>query len=262
MENELLGIGRVAALSGLPVSALRFYDGAGVLPPAMVDPASGYRFYLPSQVATARLVAHLRRVGPAARRHQDRAGRTGAGRVDPGHPPRPAGSRPGRRPQGDLHRPSPARARGDHHDPLHPARRRTDPGPRARCGTRSATTRTRRAERGLPRQRARPAAAWSPPTGTDSPPPRWPRRDDCDIHVLLPTAAVDELLAADPVGAVDIAVADGTITVSGDSGHRPGARCPTSTSRPTAAGSTSVAGRSPSTRPRCGPRSTTATTES
>lgn len=44
MENELLGIGKVSALSGLPVSALRFHDGAGVLPPAAVDPSSGYRF--------------------------------------------------------------------------------------------------------------------------------------------------------------------------------------------------------------------------
>ena len=63
MENELLGIGRLASLSGLPVSALRFYDGAGVLRPTMVDPASGYRFYQPNQVISARLVAHLRRVG-------------------------------------------------------------------------------------------------------------------------------------------------------------------------------------------------------
>lgn len=63
MENELLGIGKVSALSGLPVSALRFYDGAGVLAPAAVDPSSGYRFYRPDQVRDARLVAHLRRVG-------------------------------------------------------------------------------------------------------------------------------------------------------------------------------------------------------
>lgn len=63
MEIELLGIGQMASLSGLPVSALRFYDGAGVLTPSMVDPTSGYRFYQRGQVAQARLVAHLRRVG-------------------------------------------------------------------------------------------------------------------------------------------------------------------------------------------------------
>ena len=62
MENELLGIGRMASLSGLTISALRFYDGANVLTPVSVDPTSGYRFYAPAQVSTARLIAHLRRV--------------------------------------------------------------------------------------------------------------------------------------------------------------------------------------------------------
>jgi DNA polymerase-3 subunit beta len=56
-------IGRMARESGLSVSALRFYDGAGVLVPASVDPASGYRYYAPDQVVVARLVASLRRVG-------------------------------------------------------------------------------------------------------------------------------------------------------------------------------------------------------
>jgi DNA polymerase III subunit beta len=57
------GIGRMSRDSGLTVSALRFYDGAGLLCPAHVDPQSGYRFYAPEQVAAARLVALLRRVG-------------------------------------------------------------------------------------------------------------------------------------------------------------------------------------------------------
>lgn len=56
-------IGRMARESGLSVSALRFYDGAGVLTPARVDAASGYRYYAPDQVVVARLVASLRRVG-------------------------------------------------------------------------------------------------------------------------------------------------------------------------------------------------------
>lgn len=63
MEDELLGIGRVSARSGLPVSALRFYDGAGVLTPAVVHPVTGYRYYRPDQVAQARVIAHLRRIG-------------------------------------------------------------------------------------------------------------------------------------------------------------------------------------------------------
>ncbi len=62
MEKELLSIGRLAALSGLTVSALRFYDTADVLVPAAVDPSSGYRFYGPGQVADARLIARLRRI--------------------------------------------------------------------------------------------------------------------------------------------------------------------------------------------------------
>jgi DNA-binding transcriptional MerR regulator len=57
------GIGEVARASGLSVSALRFYDGAGVLAPAEVDPATGYRRYADRQVRAARLIAGLRRVG-------------------------------------------------------------------------------------------------------------------------------------------------------------------------------------------------------
>jgi DNA polymerase-3 subunit beta len=57
------GIGEVARASGLSVSALRFYDGAGVLVPAAVDPATGYRRYADEQIRAARLIAGLRRVG-------------------------------------------------------------------------------------------------------------------------------------------------------------------------------------------------------
>ncbi|SIS00086.1 DNA polymerase III beta subunit, C-terminal domain [Micromonospora avicenniae] len=63
MESELRSIGELARASGLTVSALRFYDSAGVLVPALVDPVTGYRWYTDEQVAPARLVAGLRRVG-------------------------------------------------------------------------------------------------------------------------------------------------------------------------------------------------------
>lgn len=63
MDGDLHSIGEMARASGLSVSALRFYDGAGVLVPAAVDPATGYRWYDPQQVAPARMVAGLRRVG-------------------------------------------------------------------------------------------------------------------------------------------------------------------------------------------------------
>lgn len=56
-------IGEMARDSGLGVSALRFYDRAGVLGPAWVDPASGYRWYAPEQLDEARLLARLRRAG-------------------------------------------------------------------------------------------------------------------------------------------------------------------------------------------------------
>jgi DNA-binding transcriptional MerR regulator len=56
-------IGEVARASGLSISALRYYDGAGVLVPAEVDPLTGYRRYSDDQLRAARLVAGLRRVG-------------------------------------------------------------------------------------------------------------------------------------------------------------------------------------------------------
>ncbi|MDT0610881.1 DNA polymerase III subunit beta family protein [Streptomyces lancefieldiae] len=56
-------IGEMARDSGLGVSALRFYDRAGVLVPARVDPVSGYRWYAPEQLDEARLLARLRRAG-------------------------------------------------------------------------------------------------------------------------------------------------------------------------------------------------------
>lgn len=63
MESDLRSIGELARASGLTVSALRFYDSAGVLIPALVDPVTGYRWYTNEQVVPARLVAGLRRVG-------------------------------------------------------------------------------------------------------------------------------------------------------------------------------------------------------
>ncbi|MFF1722298.1 DNA polymerase III subunit beta family protein [Streptomyces sviceus] len=63
MENDMRSIGEMARDSGLGVSALRFYDRAGVLVPAWVDPVSGYRWYEPGQLEEARLLARLRRAG-------------------------------------------------------------------------------------------------------------------------------------------------------------------------------------------------------
>lgn len=54
-------IGEMGQGSRLGVSALRFYDRAGVLVPAWVDPVTGYRWYAPEQLDEARLLARLRR---------------------------------------------------------------------------------------------------------------------------------------------------------------------------------------------------------
>ncbi|MER6911375.1 MerR family transcriptional regulator [Streptomyces sp. NPDC000594] len=58
-----LTIGAFSRLSRLSAKALRRYDELGLLPPARVDPFSGYRYYDGSQVERARLVAWLRRIG-------------------------------------------------------------------------------------------------------------------------------------------------------------------------------------------------------
>lgn len=63
MTDDLLSIGALARASGLPVSALRYYDAADVLRPAHVDPATGYRWYTAAQQHTARLLASLRQAG-------------------------------------------------------------------------------------------------------------------------------------------------------------------------------------------------------
>jgi len=64
----LLNIGEFARASRLSAKALRLYDELGLLPPAQVDPATGYRFYALEQLEQARLVLWLRQLGmPLAR---------------------------------------------------------------------------------------------------------------------------------------------------------------------------------------------------
>lgn len=59
---ELLTIGAFAIAARLSPKALRLYDELGLLRPASVDPASGYRLYSPAQLEQARLIAALRRL--------------------------------------------------------------------------------------------------------------------------------------------------------------------------------------------------------
>ena len=58
-----MSIGEFARLSRLSAKALRLYDELGLLPPAQVDPDSGYRWYAAGQLDDARLVASLRQIG-------------------------------------------------------------------------------------------------------------------------------------------------------------------------------------------------------
>ncbi|WP_435208210.1 MerR family transcriptional regulator [Streptomyces sp. bgisy034] len=68
VDDELLTIGAFAARARLSAKALRLYDRLGLLAPAQVDEASGYRYYRAEQVERARLVALLRRLDmPLAR---------------------------------------------------------------------------------------------------------------------------------------------------------------------------------------------------
>jgi DNA-binding transcriptional MerR regulator len=60
---EEVSIGEFARRSRLSVKALRLYDELGVLVPARVDEASGYRYYHGAQLDHARLVAMLRQLG-------------------------------------------------------------------------------------------------------------------------------------------------------------------------------------------------------
>lgn len=59
---ELLTTGAFAREAGLSRKALRVYEEHGVLVPAAVDAQTGYRYYEPEQLRTARLVARLRRM--------------------------------------------------------------------------------------------------------------------------------------------------------------------------------------------------------
>ena len=68
VDDELLTIGAFAARARLSPKALRLYDRLGLLAPAHVDEASGYRYYRADQVERARLVAMLRQLDmPLAR---------------------------------------------------------------------------------------------------------------------------------------------------------------------------------------------------
>ncbi|MGY1846388.1 MerR family transcriptional regulator [Blastococcus sp. SYSU DS1021] len=56
----MLAIGEFSRLTHLSVRTLRRYHDAGLLEPATVDPASGYRYYTADQIPTAQVIHRLR----------------------------------------------------------------------------------------------------------------------------------------------------------------------------------------------------------
>ncbi|MFF8814224.1 MerR family transcriptional regulator [Streptomyces pactum] len=68
MAEDLITIGELAVRTHLSLKALRLYGDRGLLPPARVDPRTGFRRYGPAQVERARRIALLRATGmPLAR---------------------------------------------------------------------------------------------------------------------------------------------------------------------------------------------------
>lgn len=62
-EPTMMTIGSFAEVTLLSQKALRLYDERGLLRPARVDPANGYRLYSQDQAATGRLISLLRAAG-------------------------------------------------------------------------------------------------------------------------------------------------------------------------------------------------------
>jgi DNA-binding transcriptional MerR regulator len=61
-RHKLLSIGDFVQASRLSRKALRLYDERHLLRPAYTDPDSGYRYYQPDQLVTARLIRELRQI--------------------------------------------------------------------------------------------------------------------------------------------------------------------------------------------------------
>jgi DNA-binding transcriptional MerR regulator/effector-binding domain-containing protein len=56
----MYSIGEFSRITGLTVKTLRFYAEEGLLPPAYVDPDTGYRYYDDGRIGLARTIAGLR----------------------------------------------------------------------------------------------------------------------------------------------------------------------------------------------------------
>jgi DNA-binding transcriptional MerR regulator len=61
--NTLLSIGDFSRMTYLSIKALRYYHNVGVLEPASIDPATGYRRYSTAQVPVAQVIRRFRDLG-------------------------------------------------------------------------------------------------------------------------------------------------------------------------------------------------------
>src|SRR4051812_18787630 len=59
----MYSIGRFASIGRVTVRMLRHWDEIGLLPPAHVDPVTGYRSYAPEQLADLARIVRLRDLG-------------------------------------------------------------------------------------------------------------------------------------------------------------------------------------------------------
>ena len=59
----MLRIGEFSKLAKISIKALRYYDKIGLLKPAMIDSATQYRYYIPEQLQTVRLISMYKEAG-------------------------------------------------------------------------------------------------------------------------------------------------------------------------------------------------------
>ena len=62
-SGTLYKIGVFAAMNHVTVKALRFYEEQGLLMPALIQPANGYRYYTLSQMAVLHQITALKLAG-------------------------------------------------------------------------------------------------------------------------------------------------------------------------------------------------------
>ena len=103
MKGELLSIGEVSKMKGVGVKSLRYYERMGVLPPAYVDPDSGYRYYSMRQMVDIDIITTCIDLGIPLRELRDHMDESGTADLEPrDRRPKPAQGRNHSEPAGRL----------------------------------------------------------------------------------------------------------------------------------------------------------------